>query len=82
MTEPGVRTALPTIDEVKKDPEVEAFIHKANEYTGVIGYTEHGMRHATLTSNIAANVLRRLGHEERTVQLAAIGAYLHDIGNL
>lgn len=83
MTEPSVRQAhLPTIDDVKKDAEVEAFIVKANEYTGVIGYTEHGLRHATLTSNIAANVLRRLGHEERTVQLGAIGAYLHDMGNL
>ncbi|MGH2404119.1 MAG: HD domain-containing protein [bacterium] len=82
MTEPSVKAALPTIEEVKKDPEVEAFITKANEYTGVIGYTEHGLRHATLTSNIAANVLRRLAHDERTVQLAAIGAYLHDIGNL
>ncbi len=83
MTEPSVRAApLPTLDDVKRDPEVEAFIAKANEYTGVLGFTEHGLRHATLTSNIAANVLRRLGHDERTVQLSAIGAYLHDIGNL
>lgn len=82
MTEPSIRLALPTLDDVKKDAEVEAFITKANEYTGVIGYTEHGLRHATLTSNIAGNVLRRLAHDERTVQLAAIGAYLHDIGNL
>ncbi|MBI3997609.1 MAG: HD domain-containing protein [Armatimonadetes bacterium] len=73
---------MPTLDEVKRDPEVEAFVNKANEYTGVIGYTEHGLRHATLTSNIATNVLRRLGYDERTVQLGAIAAYLHDIGNL
>lgn len=72
----------PTLEDVKRDPEVEAFIQKANEYLGAIGYTEHGGRHATLTSNIAANVLRRLGHDDRTVQLAAIAAYLHDIGNL
>lgn len=83
MTEPSVRQApLPTLEDVKRDPEVEAFLTKANEYTGVAGFTEHGLRHATLTSNIAANVLRRLGLDERTVQLGAIGAYLHDIGNL
>ncbi len=83
MTEPSVRAApLPTLEDVKRDPEVEAFLTKANEYTGVAGFTEHGLRHATLTSNIAANVLRRLGLDERTVQLGAIGAYLHDIGNL
>jgi metal-dependent HD superfamily phosphatase/phosphodiesterase len=74
--------SLPTLEEVKRDSEVEAFITKANEYTGVLGYTEHGSRHANLTSNIAYNVLRRLGLDERTVQLAAIAAYLHDIGNL
>jgi metal-dependent HD superfamily phosphatase/phosphodiesterase len=72
----------PTLDDVKRDPEVEAFINKANEYTGVIGYTEHGLRHANLTASIAANVLRRLGFDERTAELAAIAAYLHDMGNL
>jgi metal-dependent HD superfamily phosphatase/phosphodiesterase len=71
-----------TLEDVKRDPEVDAYITKANEYTGVIGYTEHGLRHATLTANITINVLRRLGFDDRTVQLAAIAAYLHDIGNL
>lgn len=71
-----------TLEDVKRDPEVDAYIGKANEYTGVIGYTEHGLRHANLTANIAVNVLRRLGFDDRTVQLAAIAAYLHDIGNL
>jgi metal-dependent HD superfamily phosphatase/phosphodiesterase len=74
--------AVPTLDDVKRDPEVASFITKANEYLGVIGYTEHGARHANLTSSIAGNVLRRLGHDERAAQLAAIAAYLHDIGNL
>jgi metal-dependent HD superfamily phosphatase/phosphodiesterase len=74
--------AAPTLDDVKRDPEVEAFLTKANEYTGVIGYTEHGLRHANLCANIAANVLRRLGYDDRIAQLAAVAAYLHDMGNL
>ena len=83
MSQESPRAAsLPILEEVKRDSEVEAFITKANEYTGVLGYTEHGSRHANLTSNIAYNVLRRLGLDERMVQLAAIAAYLHDIGNL
>jgi len=77
-----LQPTVPTLEDVKRDPEVQAFITKANEYTGVIGYTEHGARHANLTSNIAGNVLRRLGHDERAAQLAGIAAYLHDIGNL
>jgi metal-dependent HD superfamily phosphatase/phosphodiesterase len=31
--------------------------------------------------NIAANILERLSHDERTCQLANIAGYLHDIGN-
>jgi metal-dependent HD superfamily phosphatase/phosphodiesterase len=77
-----VQPIVPTLEDVKRDPEVQAFITKANEYTGVIGYTEHGVRHANLTSSIAGNVLRRLGHDEREAHLAGIAAYLHDIGNL
>ncbi len=71
-----------TLDEIKRDREVEAYVAKADEYTGAIGYTEHGFRHANLVASIAGNVLRRLGRPERAVQLAAIAAYLHDIGNL
>ncbi len=61
---------------------MDVFLAKANEYTGVIGYTEHGLRHANLTASIAGNVLRRLGMDERTAELAAISAYLHDLGNM
>jgi len=71
-----------TLEEVRRDAEVDAYITKANEYTGAIGYTEHGARHANLTANIAYNTLKRLAHPERDAQLAAIAAYLHDIGNL
>ena len=79
---PSVPGRPVTLDDVKRDPEVEAYLTKANEYTGAIGYTEHGFRHATLVANIAGNILRRLDHGERLVQLAAISGYLHDIGNL
>ncbi len=71
-----------TLEDVRRDPEAEAYIAKADEYTGTIGYTEHGFRHATLVASIAGNVLRRLGRPERATNLAAIAGYLHDIGNL
>jgi metal-dependent HD superfamily phosphatase/phosphodiesterase len=73
---------LVTLEDLKKDPEVDAYITKANEYTGAIGYTEHGARHANLTASIAYNTLKRLAYQERDAQLAAMAAYLHDIGNL
>jgi uncharacterized protein len=71
-----------TLDEVKRDYEADVYIAKADEYTRAIGYTEHGARHANLVASIAGNVLRRLGSDERSVQLAGIAGYLHDIGNL
>ena len=70
-----------TIEQVRRDPEVISFIRSANEALRRIGYTEHGQRHAGLVGNIAANILERLSHDERTCQLANIAGYLHDIGN-
>lgn len=79
---PPAKAVAVALDEVKRHPAVVAFLEKANEYTGAIGYTEHGVRHASLTANIAYNILKRLRSDEREAQLAAIAGYLHDIGNL
>ena len=70
-----------TIDQVMHSEEVTAWIVKADYYLGKQGYTEHGLRHCKLVSKIAYNVLERMGRNERLCQLAAIAAYLHDIGN-
>ena len=71
-----------TAEAVRNDPEVRAFILQANRNLGVLGFTEHGFRHLGLVSNIARNVLRLLGYDERQQELAAIAGYLHDIGNV
>lgn len=79
--ENGAEFHLVTIDEVRRDPEVLAFLHRANESLRALGYTEHGQRHAGLVGHIAENVLERLGFDRRTHELANIAGYLHDIGN-
>ena len=71
-----------TLSTLKKDPVISAYIQKADEHLGVLGYTEHGFRHAGLVSSISQNILLRLGFPERQAELAAIAGYLHDIGNL
>jgi metal-dependent HD superfamily phosphatase/phosphodiesterase len=73
---------LVTLEQVKSHATVRAFIEKADEQLGVIGYTEHGERHANLVSSIASNILKRLGRTERAAELASIAGYLHDIGNV
>jgi len=71
-----------TVEDVKKNEQVRLLIKKSDEILGIIGYTEHGERHASLAASIAYNILDRLKHPEKRAHLASISAYLHDIGNV
>ncbi len=71
-----------TLEQVKRDPEVQAYLSGGDGVLAAMGYTEHGQRHAALVSNIARNILERLGFPSREAELAAIAGYLHDIGNV
>ncbi|MGI6620710.1 MAG: HD domain-containing protein [Bacillota bacterium] len=71
-----------TIEDVKANPVVEAYIKAGNDHLGALGYTDHGLRHAGVVATIAKNLLRKLGFPEREQELAAIAGYLHDIGNV
>ncbi|MEX2533593.1 MAG: HD domain-containing protein [Nitriliruptoraceae bacterium] len=75
-TEPSILTQL------QDDEVVSAFIKLADQFMASQGYTEHGFRHANLVGRIAHNVLHYLGAEQELCELAAIGGYLHDIGNV
>jgi hypothetical protein len=71
-----------TLEQIKKDPEVQAYLTGGDAVLASMGYTEHGQRHASLVSNIARNILERLSFTDREVELAAIAGYIHDIGNV
>ena len=45
-------------------------------------FTEHSFAHVVRCADVAGNILRDLGYDERTVELAQIAAYMHDIGNV
>jgi metal-dependent HD superfamily phosphatase/phosphodiesterase len=72
----------PTLEQVKADTRVKTYIRSANAQTGAIGYTEHGERHANTAADGARFILKSLGHEARRCEVAAVAAYLHDIGNV
>jgi len=72
----------PTLDTIKADPRVKTYIRSANQQTGAIGYTEHGERHANTSADGARFILKSLGHDARRCEVAAVAAYLHDIGNV
>lgn len=82
LTAVSFEKQIVTLDMVRANPYVTAYIKRADDQMGVPGYTEHGERHASLVSHIAYNILLRLGYPERTAELAAIAGYLHDTGNL
>ncbi|HVX30514.1 MAG TPA: HD domain-containing protein [Nitrolancea sp.] len=79
---PSGRRLPISVHDLAKDPEVAAYIEAANANLGVLGFTEHGTRHANLVASIARNILRRLDYEPHLQELAAIAGYLHDIGNV
>ena len=70
-----------TLEDVIKNEEVEALIGGAQKQLDGLGYTEHSHRHIAIVSKRAMHILETLGYPKRTVELAGIAGYLHDIGN-
>lgn len=71
-----------SLEQIQHQAPISTFIAGADKVMEGLGYTEHGFRHANLTSRIAFNVLSRLGFEGRMADLASIAGYLHDVGNM
>jgi len=71
-----------TLDSIRRNELVRVYIKKADEHLEVIGYTEHGFRHANIVSKLSCDIIHKLGYPERMTELAAIAGFLHDIGNV
>lgn len=71
-----------TFEKIKQSADIKTYITKADESLRALGYTEHSFAHVGKVSENAAYILTTLGYDERTVELARIAGYLHDIGNL
>ncbi|MFP4458339.1 MAG: HD domain-containing protein [Candidatus Zixiibacteriota bacterium] len=69
------------IDDIMKNHKLRTLIETAHRQLGVIGYTEHGFRHAAVVSDRSGKILAQLGKPKRTVELARIAGYMHDCGN-
>lgn len=68
--------------EVIKSEAVKTYITRADESLIALGFTEHSFAHVIHVAETAGYILQTLGYDERTVELAKIAGYLHDIGNL
>ncbi len=70
-----------SLEDVKNNEEIKALVIGAQKQLNALGYTEHSIRHITIVSNRAAEILKTLGYPEERIELAKIAGYMHDIGN-
>lgn len=71
-----------TYEDVTKSDAVRTYIIRADESLISLGYTEHSFAHVMHVAETAGYILTTLGYDARTVEVAKIAGYLHDIGNL
>ncbi len=71
-----------TLQDIKDNENIRAYIKKADESLVALGFTEHSFAHVGIVAEGSRYILETLGYPSREVELVQIAAYLHDIGNL
>ena len=71
-----------TFSDIKNNSEINNLILNSQKQLDALGYTEHSVRHISLVSERAAEVLEKLGYNQHRIELAKIAGYMHDIGNV
>ena len=49
-----------TLEDVKKNKQVQALVEGSQKQLNVLGYTEHSTRHISIVSKRAGDILRQL----------------------
>ena len=68
--------------DIKDNEQIKTYIRRADDTLSALGFTEHSFAHVTRVAHFAEKVLRELGYDDRTCELAWIAGYMHDIGNV
>ena len=71
-----------TFEQIKNNETIKTYIRKADASLKELGYTEHSFAHVCMVAESARYILQTLDYPQRTIELAQIAGYLHDIGNL
>lgn len=61
---------------------IRTYITGADESLAALGFTEHSFTHVLHVAETAGYILKTIGYDERTIEIAKVAGYLHDIGNL
>ena len=70
-----------TLAQIKKNPQIKAYIEQTDRSFRGQGYTDHGFRHCNLVADRAKSIARKIGLTKKEQELSAIAGYVHDIGN-
>ena len=65
-----------TVTDVKNDAEVKAIMYMAENQIEALGFTEHSVRHSSIVSKWAGEILSALGADAHRVELVRIAGYL------
>ncbi len=71
-----------TYEQIRQDHAIRIYIQQADATLNALGYTEHSFAHVGRVAQIAGDILKELNYDERTVELARIAGFMHDIGNV
>ena len=71
-----------TYEQVISDAAVRTYITRADMTLEALGFTEHSFPHVTQVADRCGYILESLDYDARTVEMARIAGYLHDIGNV
>lgn len=71
-----------TYEQIRRDEAIKTYITQADASLGALGFTEHSFQHVSRVAEMAGYILQTLDYEDRTVELAKIAGFMHDIGNL
>ncbi len=75
-------SSIVTYKYIRQNPDIHTYIKNADAAVEAQGYTEHSFAHVEKVAATVEMILSTLDHDERTVELGKIAAYLHDIGNV
>jgi len=69
------------LQDIKKDPRINAFIDQTDKYLRSLGYTDHGRRHLDIVSDRSKMLAHKIGLNTKDQETASISGWCHDMGN-
>ncbi len=73
---------FPTYRELLKDRKILYYINRADYFLKEMGYTDHGVKHATWVAQKARYLIFETVGDRRKAELAGVAGLLHDIGHV